>query len=156
MIGWSISQGSGGTTMHNYKNNRSIIWAQVQPGPCDDKYNALCTNTNTCITMTNKSMTMCFCVSGPFSPMRLAWVGRCGDTGWIQMSSSREEDDLWSTWQLEFNSRSDPCHPNFPAYLRRWWEWHPWSHMNKFRCKITIFCLCGPPRVTHHHKPYST
>ena len=91
--------------MHNYKNNRNIIRAQVQPGPCDDKYNALCTNTNTCNTITNTSMTMCFCVSGPFSPMRLAWVGRCGDTGWIQMSSSWEEalDDLWSTWQQKFN-----------------------------------------------------
>ena len=106
VIGWSISQGSGGTTMHNYKNNRSIIRVQVQPEPCDDKYNALCTNTNTSILQLQIQVwPWCFCVSGPFSPMRLAWVGRCGDTGWIQMSSSWEEawDDLWSTWQQKFN-----------------------------------------------------
>ena len=77
----------------------------------------------------------CFCVSGPFSPMRLAWVGRCGDTGWIQMSSSWEEalDDLWSTWQQKFNlldlARANPIFWRiygvmfvmWTSFYAKWW-----------------------------------
>ena len=96
VIGWSISQGSGGTTMHNYKNNRSIIWAQVQPGPCDDKYNALCVNTNTCTTITNAtSMTMVL--------LRLrAFLSDEISLGWKMRRHRLNTDELFSggRWSL--------------------------------------------------------
>ena len=152
VIGWSISQGSGGTTMYNYKNNRSIIRVQVQPGPGDDKYNALCANTNTCTSITNTSMTMVL--------LRLrAFLSDEISLGWKMRRHRLNTDELflggsfrWSLVHLATkiqSIRSGPRQPNFPAYSRS----HG-CHVNKFLCKIMVLCFSenGPPSATHHHK----